>query len=112
MTLTSLASSLAGAYLFSTPRGDYNDFVACVPLTKGRIGYPICRADSIMEPIDWAWAIYCSDNFFGHAYMGMAVLLSLTHRISQIYLRPVRLLPWLRSASYTRVCVSHTGTIS
>jgi hypothetical protein len=30
-----------------------------------------------MEPIDWAWAIYCSveGDIFGHAYMGMAILL-------------------------------------
>ena len=29
-----------------------------------------------MEPIDWAWAIYCSDkgDIFGRAYMGMAIL--------------------------------------
>ena len=30
-----------------------------------------------MEPIDWAWTIYCSDkgDIFGHAYMGMTILL-------------------------------------
>ena len=46
------------------------------PSAKRRIGYAICRPDSIMEPIDWAWAIYCSNksDIFGHAYMGMIIL--------------------------------------
>jgi len=69
--------------------------VSADPPAKGWIDYAICRPDSIMEPgydlcispskatfldiLTWVWSTY----------------ISLTHRISQIYPRPVRWFTWV-----------------